>query len=290
MSTFEQINENLSAQVCELEALLSVYPKELIISDHGVLADINEYIKNFTQKLPRKLEYSVELSLNGGSIELLISLPSSYPKEKPEIYARSSFLNRTQQLLLNQALNNILVHQEQNEPCIYTLIIWLQDNGEDYLVASNRIQDRKLNNRNKNKDQGKPTNFSRYWIYSHHIYSKIKRKKIIDLAEENSITGFCLIGKPGIICMEGAFEDCDYCWLKIKSMNWQKILLRLIENEDCENIDVMHKFKDFQEISFSTLSCHNDMGQVLKYLEEHTSQHAFKELFGIKGKLVELPD
>ncbi|OAD52821.1 RWD domain-containing protein 2A [Eufriesea mexicana] len=267
MSTFEQINENLSAQVCELEALLSVYPKELIISDHGVLADINEYIKNFTQKLPRKLEYSVELSLNGGSIELLISLPSSYPKEKPEIYARSSFLNRTQQLLLNQALNNILVHQEQNEPCIYTLIIWLQDNGEDYLVASNRIQDRKLNNRNKNKDQGKPTNFSRYWIYSHHIYRK-----------------------PGIICMEGAFEDCDYCWLKIKSMNWQKILLRLIENEDCENIDVMHKFKDFQEISFSTLSCHNDMGQVLKYLEEHTSQHAFKELFGIKGKLVELPD
>lgn len=64
MSTFEQIKENLSAQICELETLLSIYLNELIISDHGVLADINEYIENSTQKLPRKLEYSIELSLN----------------------------------------------------------------------------------------------------------------------------------------------------------------------------------------------------------------------------------
>lgn len=109
----------------------------------------------------------------------------------------------------------MLVHQEQNEPCIYTLIVWLQDNGEDYLAASNKIEDRTVNNSNKNKDREKSTNFSRYWIYSHHIYSKIKRKKIIDLVEEHSVTGFCLIGKPGIICLEGAFEDCDYCWQKV---------------------------------------------------------------------------
>ena len=44
--------------------------------------------------------------------------------------------------------------------------------------------------------------FCRYWIYSHHIYSKIKRKNILDMSKEYDLSGFCLPGKPGIICVE----------------------------------------------------------------------------------------
>jgi len=44
--------------------------------------------------------------------------------------------------------------------------------------------------------------FSRYWIYSHHIYSKVKRRTLQDLAHQFRLTGFCLPGKPGIICVE----------------------------------------------------------------------------------------
>ncbi|XP_068986315.1 RWD domain-containing protein 2A [Bombus flavifrons] len=284
MSTYEEIKENLTAQVCELETLQSIYPKELRITDHGVLADINEFVKNPMQELPRRLEYSIEIPLNNGSIELLTSLSSNYPKEKPEVYARSSFLSRTQQLLLNQTLSDILEHQEENEPCIQVLILWLQDNGENFLTKSNRNLDKELTPKHRNKDQKNSTNFARFWIYSHHIYSKYKRKKIADLAEENSLTGFCLAGKPGVICIEGAFEDCDYYWQKIKSMNWQKILLRVVEEEkDCKDMmDVMRKFNNFREIFFTTTRRHNDMNQVLKYLMEHKSQHVFKELFDIE--------
>lgn len=64
MSTYEEISENLTAQVYELEALQSVYPKELVIGDHGVLAHINEFIKNPMNEVPQKLEYSIEISLN----------------------------------------------------------------------------------------------------------------------------------------------------------------------------------------------------------------------------------
>ncbi|XP_060830348.1 RWD domain-containing protein 2A [Bombus pascuorum] len=290
MSTYEEIKENLTAQVCELETLQSIYPKELTITNHGVLADINEFVKNPMQELPQRLEYSIEIPLNNGSIELLISLSSNYPKEKPEVYARSSFLSRTQQLLLNQTLSDILEHQEENEPCIQVLILWLQDNGENFLTQSNKNLNREFVSKNRNKNQKNSTSFARFWIYSHHIYSKHKRKKIVDLAEENSLTGFCLAGKPGVICIEGAFEDCDYCWQKIKSMNWQKIILKLIEEEkDCENtMDIMRKFSNFREIFFSTSGRHNDMSQVLKYLMEHTSQHAFKELFGTEVRCTEL--
>lgn len=289
MSTYEEIKENLTAQVCELETLHSIYPKELTITDHGVLADINEFVKNPMQELPRRLEYTIEILLNNGSIELLISLSSNYPKEKPEVYARSSFLSRTQQLLLNQTLSDILEHQEENEPCIQALISWLQDNGENFLTKSNKNLDKEFITKRRNKDQ-KNSSFTRFWIYSHHIYSKYKRKKIVDLAEANSLTGFCLAGKPGVICIEGALEDCDYCWQKIKSMSWQKILLKLVEEEkNCKDmIDIMRKFSNFQVILFTTSGRHNDMSQVLKYLMEHKSQHVFKELFGIEAKCTEL--
>ncbi|XP_076653293.1 RWD domain-containing protein 2A isoform X2 [Halictus rubicundus] len=248
MTTYEEIRENLAAQICELEALQSVYPKELHITDHGILADINEFIKNSTEELPQQLEYSIDLPVNGGNIELLVSLSINYPREKPAVYAKSSLLHRTQQLLLNQALSDIVERQEENEPCIYILISWLQDNGEDYIAASNTIQ-------------GKESN------------------------------GFSMAGKPGVICVEGAYEDCEYYWQKIKSMNWHRIVIRLLEkHEDCPNIDSMRQFNDIQEIAFPTSERHNDLGQLLKYLTDLNLQHAFKELFGLEGKFSEISD
>lgn len=73
----EEVNENLAAQICEMEALQSVYPQELVIADHGVLADINDFIKNPEQERPQRLEYSIELSMNGVRFETVIRLTRS---------------------------------------------------------------------------------------------------------------------------------------------------------------------------------------------------------------------
>jgi len=149
---------------------------------------------------------------------LLVNLPTNYPQEQPDVYARSSRLDRIQQCLLNKELSIILKAQEVGEPCIYTLISWLQDNAETYFNASAYNQAIKCNDTSKKENETETqtaVTFSRYWIYSHHIYSKFKRRDVANLAKENSITGFCLAGKPGIICMEGNLEDCDYCWQKV---------------------------------------------------------------------------
>ncbi|CAL1685474.1 unnamed protein product [Lasius platythorax] len=293
MSTPGVVTENLTAQVNELQALQSVYPSELVVADYGVLADINEYIECSDREPPRWLEYAIAIPLNGKNIELLVNLPTNYPQEQPDVYARSSRLDRTQQCLLNKELSVIVKTQEAGEPCIYTLISWLQDNAETYLEASVCNQAVKCNDTSKNDTEETQTavTFSRYWIYSHHIYSKFKRRDVANLAKENSITGFCLAGKPGIICMEGSLEDCDYCWQKIKTMNWHRILIKLLEKEeDCNDVDSMRRFTDFQEISFPTTERHNNMGQLLKYLTDHNCQHAFKELFGIEGKFSKFSD
>ncbi|KAK2582295.1 hypothetical protein KPH14_004636 [Odynerus spinipes] len=288
MSLYENIKENLTTQIYELEALQSIYPEELVIADHGILADINSFIESPQEEIPQRLEYAINISKNEGTIELQVCLPTNYPQEKPEVYARTALLDRTQQLLLNEALTNFLDENGNDESCIYSLISWLQDNIETYIKNSKINKEKHRENEKKKNEEDDKLIFARYWIYSHHIYSKLKRRDISNLTKDLSLTGFCLAGKPGIICIEGTNENCEYFWQKIKVMNWHRILIKLIEDETLnseKDINVMRKYPNFQEISFPSSDRHNDMGQLLKYLTEHQSQHVFKDLFGIEGKV-----
>ncbi|XP_043267375.1 RWD domain-containing protein 2B [Venturia canescens] len=287
MSTLNEIREKVEAQLCELEALQSVYPKELTIADHGNLADLNEFVSGKRAAPPLRLEYTIEITTPEGSAELQVNLPFKYPEERPEIYVRSSCLDRIQQTRMNEDLKTFVDLQEIDEPCIYSLVTWTQDYFEGYVRNSQKRLKKNNGLTKKTEENRKMPIFARYWIYSHHIYSNLKRKDIADEAKENSLTGFCLAGKPGIICVEGAKDDCEYWWQKIKVMNWHKILVKLIEDEDMfdNNLENYRKFSEFQEISFPTTDKHNDMGQLLKYLTEHGCQYVFKELFGVEGKI-----
>jgi hypothetical protein len=138
-----------------------------------------------------------------------INLPHDYPANEPDIYVRSDKLDRNQQHILNSDLANYISTLERGEICTCSAISWLQENASRYHVESAK-PDQTVNNSEENDKF-----FARYWIYSHHIYSKIKRREILDLANEFSITGFCLPGKPGIICAEGLARDCIEWWQKV---------------------------------------------------------------------------
>lgn len=56
------VKENLETQMFELEALQSVFPKEISVFDHGNLADINNFTSGIQIKVPHRLEYEVEIS------------------------------------------------------------------------------------------------------------------------------------------------------------------------------------------------------------------------------------
>ena len=101
------------------------------------------------------------------------------------------------------------------EPCVVGIISWLQEHAPKYFNA-----DKKDKTDTKSKASSarasKFEKFSRLWIYSHHIYSKIKRKNILDLAGELKLTGFCLPGKPGVICVEGDGELVSEWWYVVR--------------------------------------------------------------------------
>lgn len=63
MSDVEKIRDCLTTQVVELETLQSVYPDELVISDHGTLADINEFISGNNNGILGRLEYSIKITV-----------------------------------------------------------------------------------------------------------------------------------------------------------------------------------------------------------------------------------
>ena len=86
---------------------------------------------------------------------------------------------------------------------------WALENGPGYIINSDTDS---FETKSTSNDALKPCTFTRMWIYSHHIYSKEKRKCILEWAKELHLTGFSMPGKPGVICVEGIQENCEDYW------------------------------------------------------------------------------
>ena len=85
---------------------------------------------------------------------------------------------------------------------------WVLENASEYIGSSNE----ETSDAVESNATAQPNTFTRMWIYSHHIYSKEKRKCILEWAKELNLTGFSMPGKPGVICVEGIQEHCEDYW------------------------------------------------------------------------------
>lgn len=160
---------------------------------------------------------------------------------------------------------------------------WARDHAHNYFpipAAHSNVQE-------PNSD---PTSkhFCRLWLYMHHIYSKTKRRNILTCAGELDLTGFCLPGKPGVVCVEGTKQNTKEFYSILRSWNWKSITCRRREvDESCCDVSGCRKVEGFQELVLDThghRSPHMDMGQFLAYLREHKLDYMFKELFGVDGQ------
>ncbi|GLH01094.1 RWD domain-containing protein 2A [Gryllus bimaculatus] len=285
------LEEMLRIQLSELEMLQSMFsnPGEFCIDDPSVIADINEFLDGKTNAYPPRLDFAINITIDKAKFEVCVNLPHDYPATEPDIFVRSDKLTRSQQHELNCDLSRHLNSLDRGEICICTAIQWLQENATCYLTEP---KPEPVINRPSSDDEERL--FTRYWIYSHHIYSKVKRREILDLAHEFNVTGFCLPGRPGIICAEGIARDCAEWWQKVKSMNWKKIMCKKREVKTLEAASEaaqLRKFPRFQEVAFETertsgksRDCHMDMGQFFLYLEKHDCSYVFKDYFGVDAK------
>lgn len=292
----DRLRENLELQLSEVEMLRSMYPgEEELKLDDQVLIDIQDFCSGTTDEKPNGLNFSLTIHLEceseSHSIDLSCYFPQEYPNIKPDLFARSQSLNRDIQKELNDDLNSHISTLDCGELCTLPAIQWIQENAEKYIVR-NRIE--KATSATENNSQGneskskKVASFLRMWLYMHHIYSKTKRKDILQWASDYNLTGFCLPGKPGVVCLEGDEYNVEEYFSRLRRLNWKKITCRHREKgvED-KSVDDQRKFIQFDELFFEihgTRENHMDMGQFLHYLEQHELGYIFQILFGIEGK------
>ncbi|CAH2091958.1 unnamed protein product [Euphydryas editha] len=258
----------LTQQISEIEVLTSIFNEAVTMSDTKILEKVKDFVENKTQYTPNHLDFTINLLVDNLKLEISVNLPSLYPEEEPDIYVRCNQLNRQEETALNSDLTKYIKDNHLGEECLYTAISWVQENIQKY---KNEIEKLKTPTITKNNSA---CNFSRLWVYSHHIYNKKKREEIVKMAKEYSLTGFCLSGKPGVICVEGIENDCQEWWKIIKSMNWKKIVIRKTENFKLSEKNTVQKFHNFEEI-------HSDMSSFSKYLDAFGLSDIFNELFGL---------
>ncbi|KOB66294.1 RWD domain-containing protein 2A [Operophtera brumata] len=272
----------LSQQLSELDLLKSMYSNhgEITIADKGILDEINKFIVGDSEFVPNNLEFAINLVISDLKLEICVNLPVNYPNVEPDIYIRCNQLNRRQESNLNAELSDYLKNNHVGEVCLYTAITWLQDNIDT--ISKNQNQNAELVNSGIDKlCSSSVERFTRFWIYSHHIYNKKKREEIAKKCKELKLTGFCLPGKPGVICIEGDESACKDWWQDIKSMTWKKIVIRKIETfESTEKSN--YRFNNFEELHFqsSANTKHANMSEFSKFMSKHGFSDMFNELFG----------
>ena len=70
------------------------------------------------------------------------------------------------------------------------------------------------------------------------------------MALECNLSGFCLPGKPGVICVEGRLDKVAEWWTVVRNWNWKKITVKIQEEEDVSregSVDASRLFSGFQE-------------------------------------------
>lgn len=267
----------LSKQLSELELFQSMYSNdsELSITDTKVIEEIKSFVNCGSEYTPPHLDFVLKIIINEIKLEICVNLPSFYPDDKPDVNIRSNQLNRHQESELNSNLINYIETIPRGEACLLTIVSWIQDQianiKSDVKVAPDLME-------------FKDEKFARYWIFSHHIYNKKKRSAIIENAKELNLNGFCLPGKPGIICIEGDESNCKEWWRIIKALTWQKIMLKETELFNSDERTLRQKFNKFEEIHFQSSnrnSKHMNMGDFFKYMEQLGLSNTFNNIFGL---------
>ncbi|NWZ01239.1 RWD2B protein, partial [Loxia curvirostra] len=287
--------EEAEIQISELDLLSSMFPyeEEFAVTDQLALAELKHHVENESAEVPSsKVQFILNIKTevpNASTVEfsMACALPFKYPTVLPEITVRSSSVSRSQQILLNSDLKTYLMQNFSGEPCILSAREWVKDHAAAYIDKDLSSFSMAASDATKSE----VTTFTRLWIYSHHIYNKQKRKSIIDWARELSLSGFCMPGKPGVVCVEGLQSSCEEFWSRIRRLTWKRILIRHREDVSLEGgghaeIQKQQKFPTLEEKCFDAHGAqgnHMDLGQLYKFLEEKGCADIFQMYFGVEG-------
>lgn len=277
----EELRECLSKQLDEFRMLQSIYslPGEFGCDNENLIDVIEKFVNGKCKSVDEALDFRLKLNFESIKMELSVTFPQFYPtKEHPIFTIRTESLTRQQETAIKKAIENFIKSDEicEGETFVYQVVNWLETEINE-IIGNREISDE------ENCEETKDEEMGRIWIWSHHIYSKIKRQNIMKLTRNNDLSGFMWPGKPGVICLEGNSHNVKEVSREIKSWQWQKIKTVKIENFEGQQ---RRKFPAFEEILTDGDENGDDVkmntSRFFKYLETHDCSEMKKELFGFE--------
>lgn len=245
----------------ELSLLKSMYSKQELILPEGDLSIYTE----------RDVQLLFHLDINGMPVEVVVQCGNQYPLYmKPTVMVRCNDVNCVS---LNNELRKFVEESELGEPITVNIIQWVQENLYRFTVKKDPHVDSK-----EDSSPGEEQIWARFWIYSHHLRSPIKRRNIDAIAKRLNLNGISLPGKPGIIIVEGTKRDCREFWENIRGWTWKRITVRHQEESTEQNGFLrMSKFKEL-----SSLDGKFDLGQLKKLLADIGLEYGFPILLNMQ--------
>ncbi|XP_055339648.1 RWD domain-containing protein 2B-like [Paramacrobiotus metropolitanus] len=301
----ECLRAHLTAQLREIEILESMYsmPGEFYLHSPTARADLENFCMDKSLIVPTEISYDIKLQCEQNipqvpATELVatVTYPLDYPLAPPNVHVRllNHYATRQHQHYLNRALTSWIKSFSKGDPCILQVFTWIEQNTTSYVSSIRPLQ--LSSSESEGDQQPAEVEFERLWIYSHHIYGKEKREIVMAKARNLELTGWMLIGKPGLICVEGMRQDTRAFWEQIRRLSWQRITLKHQENSTipADNVAKEQKFSKFKEITTTsannsnsaggTQSGNRDMGEFFRFLKEHDCEHIIQLVFGIKNQ------
>ncbi|VDK83470.1 unnamed protein product [Litomosoides sigmodontis] len=176
----------------------------------------------------------------GINYEVVIRLSSEYPIIlKPSAFVRSSLINCD---LLNQELRSFIDQKALGVPLALDMMQWINDNINRFKTKTEKQTVQVTDDAGVTDNR----NYARFWIYSHHIKRRVKKRMIINTAALYQLGGLFCSGKPGVIILEGYRTDCEKFWEKIRALGWQRIVLRYCEVQANPSFFRLGKFRELQ--------------------------------------------
>lgn len=297
MQNVQELINNITEQLQELEVLTAMYPQELVMTDPTLLIDAQEYCESKGQASVILQSLTFDLSLLSENytsnaeaadnesgknqylhFKLSVKLPKSYPSvERPELSIIADEMSRAELTNAKNAMNDFVNTLALEEQILLEIVMWLQENLATFLDKDSKDS---VSNITK-EDKGDNDVLVSMWLYMHHIYSKHKRKDIQNWSRDHDLTGFSLPGKPGVVYIEGSEANVDSYFDLLKSLPWKSIKCRTRANISSR------VFGDFKELSFEphgARNYHMDLGLFYNFLVENGIGHMFKEIFGVEGQ------
>jgi len=278
----QENDENITLQYEEIQVIQSIYSDKTIPEfQFESSADEQEF------NLGSLTSISFLINLNEeeyGKLQIWFKFPKNYPscedKEARLNYRiiKSNFDQKFERILKDLVDEKVEEEYLEGEANVLTVLEAAKEAYEEVKekVEKFETESTKNNEISRSNSKDSPSRLLRYYIYSHHIYSKTKRKNICLYANEKKLYGFSKPGKPGVIIMEGDERYVKEWWRIVKSWNWQHIEVK--HEEFVDKIIFDAPVKELESTDLSDLN---------KLLQSKNLGHIFKQFFGVEGKLKE---